>query len=529
MMSKIIDTRIAAVTVFRDGARITRVGKTKVSAGDQTVIVEGITMYAQQDSFRVKGKGAASLKGIDVRQVTQTFEPEGDLREMREQLKELEKEREVLASVMNTQQSRAQQYEAVMSQFSNEFGKWFAVGESSLEKLMDIEKVVTKQVADAKKKFRDVQIELDELNARIQSLTNNINRVQGQRRTETHYMVHVLLSVRDATEIELEVTYQIAYAGWHPVYDVDLMKDKSSLKRIAMVRNNSLEDWDDVSLTVSTASAKPVKAVDATPYYIDTFTPSIGRLASSSTGYADDYGAAPAELAMDKEYEEVFEPEPIPDLKQTYADVSETISGIVVYDVPGRVTIASDEDPHPVTLLLEEFESRQLHFWNAYAMPEVVAQDEITNGNSVLLPGNVKVYSEGDFIGETSIAIISPREKFRLGTRTAYDVKAEKKLVTKETDKAGFTKGKTRRGYRYMLKLESFSKDPIEIRVVDRIPHSTSERIIIEMKEPSHVPSKSELGVLEWELSLEPNSKAEITYEFDAEWEKEISITPPLP
>ena len=64
---------------------------------------------------------------------------------------------------------------------------------------------------------------------------------------------------------------------------------------------------------------------------------------------------------------------------------------------------------------------------------------------------------------------------------------------------------------------------------MDRIPHSTSEKIEVELKEPSHVPKKKELGVLEWELGIEPQKKLEIAYSYEVEWEKDIRISPPLP
>ncbi|RLI54373.1 MAG: hypothetical protein DRO87_10235, partial [Candidatus Thorarchaeota archaeon] len=176
-----------------------------------------------------------------------------------------------------------------------------------------------------------------------------------------------------------------------------------------------------------------------------------------------------------------------------------------------------------------EFDSRRLYFWNATDMAAVVAQDEITNGDSVLLPGNVKVYAAGDFIGETYTDLIAPREKFRLGTRAAYDVKAEKKLILKDTEKAGLTRGKQRREYVYTLLVTSFSKEDIDIKVVDRIPYSESEKVSVETTEVNPQPKKVELGILEWEMTIPAGEKTEITYRYEVEWEKGLRIRPPLP
>ena len=89
MMTVDMITTITSVTVFRDGARVTRSGKEQLVPGEQEVIIRGLSYLAQDDSFRVKGRGAAVLKGIDVKQRTQTFEPEGNLGSLIEELEEL--------------------------------------------------------------------------------------------------------------------------------------------------------------------------------------------------------------------------------------------------------------------------------------------------------------------------------------------------------------------------------------------------------------------------------------------------------
>ncbi|MFW9926410.1 MAG: DUF4139 domain-containing protein, partial [Candidatus Thorarchaeota archaeon] len=123
----------------------------------------------------------------------------------------------------------------------------------------------------------------------------------------------------------------------------------------------------------------------------------------------------------------------------------------------------------------------------------------------------------------------APREKFRLGTRVAYDVKVEKKLIEKDTEKAGLTRGKKKRGYKYSLEIKSFAKQDITIKIVDVIPHSNSEKITVELIALSLQAKKEELGVLEWETKIQSGTESKIDYAYEVEWEKEVSIRPPLP
>jgi hypothetical protein len=43
------------------------------------------------------------------------------------------------------------------------------------------------------------------------------------------------------------------------------------------------------------------------------------------------------------------------------------------------------------------------------------------------------------------------------------------------------------------------------------------------------IPKTVELGVIEWETSIESQKELAIEYSFEVEWEKEVSIRPALP
>ncbi|MHA2433055.1 MAG: mucoidy inhibitor MuiA family protein, partial [Candidatus Thorarchaeota archaeon] len=245
-MTTEIESGINDVTVFRDGARVTRSGKERLTAGERIVLVRGISQYAHDDSFRVKGRGAAVLKGIDVRSRTQVFEPEGNIASLREELDELEKERKRISDSIELQESRLGHLTSIAEQFSTEFGQWYAAGESSMENLAKMDKTIVKMLNDVRKKLRELNQELEEIDVKIQVVHANIERVQGQRRTLTTKDVQVTLDVREDSSIELEITYQLGGAGWSPTYDVDIGDESSDVKRIALVYNQTLEDWKDV-------------------------------------------------------------------------------------------------------------------------------------------------------------------------------------------------------------------------------------------------------------------------------------------
>ncbi len=488
-------------------------------------MVTNITNYAQSDSFRVKGRGPAKLSSIDVQSVTDVFEPSSDIKPLYNELRGLEKKRIEINDEIEFQQSRLVQVNSMVAEFSNHFGMVFAANEGDIKSLSEMDKKSTKLAGEIQKKIRELSDELQDLDNKMQVIRDNIGKINSERKTVSTYSVEVTLEVSSDSKIELDVTYQTGGAGWSPRYDVDLLPATAKLRRLALVRNRTEEDWMDMDLTISTATARPIEAIEGSPYFITAYDPKM--VARAKSGRAERRRSKP--VAMPMGAGGFAPPAPPPEVTEEFAEAVETVSGIAVYELPKKMTIPSDHEQHPVTLIEEELNSSTVHYWYAEGMSEVVAQDKVTNKDSVILPGKVKVFTEGDYIGETSIDQISPREEFKIGTRVAYDVKAEKKLVEREMEKAGVLRGKLRRSYDYRLDIQSFSKRKIEIEVFDRIPHSTSTQIEVKIDWDKLAPKNHELGVIEWYRELEPNEKKSIVYSYEIEWEKDVTISPPLP
>lgn len=523
-----LQTTISNVTVFRDAARVTRTGKVKLEPGPHKVLVTGITNYAQTDSFRVKGRGPAKLSSIDVQSATEVFEPSADIKPLYNELKELEKKRIGIQDEIEFQQNRIVQINNMVVEFSNHFGMVYAANEGDIKSLTEMDKKSAKLAGDIQQEIRKLNEELIEIDDKMQVLRNNIGRINSERKTVSTYSVEVSLEVSSASEVELDVTYQTSGAAWAPRYDVDLYPEKAKLRRLAMVTNQTQEDWSEIDLIVSTAKARPVEAVEGSPFYISAYDPSLVERRRPRSARRDGM-PKPSMRMKAAAVAGAAPPAPPPEIVEEFAEAVETVSGIAVYELPKKMTIPSDNERHPVTLIEEELDSSTIHYWYAEGMAEVVAQDKVVNNDSVILPGKMKVFAEGDYIGETSINQISPREEFKIGTRVAYDVKAEKKLVERDMEKAGVLRGKLRRSYKYRLEIESFSKRKIEIEVFDRVPHSVSTQIEVKIDWEKLAPKSNDLGVIEWHRELEPNEKKNIEYDYEVVWEKDVTISPPLP
>jgi uncharacterized protein (TIGR02231 family) len=505
-----------------------------LDSGTQKLLVGGITEYAQQDSFRVKGSGPATLSSIDVRRTTKVYEPKSDTKSLLDELKKLNAEREATVDEIAIFSGRLSSLEAMSAGFASSFGLLFAANEAEASQLTEMDSVSGRTVIETKGKIRELEKKLKDIDDKIAIAKRNLGKIESEKRTEGFYEVEVTVDVSKRAQVELDVTYQVSGAGWSPSYDVDLLPSSGKLRRVALLYNRTREPWEKVSLTVSTATAKPVEAIEAAPFYITAYDPEEER--RRLEGVRKEMGAAkarpaptPMPMAAPPPPAAMPPPAPRPAIAEQLAQVSELASGISVYELPGRVSVPFDNDQHPFTLVEEDLKSTTVHYWYADGMSEPVAQDEVTNGDTVIIAGNVKVYAEGDYIGESTVAQVSPREKFKIGTRVAYDVKVKKKLTARDVEKAGITKGKLRRAYSYRLEIENFGKRPIQIEVYDRVPHSLNPAIEIKGNWDQLQLESNQLGVLKWKLDIEPTKKRQIDYSYEVLWERGITISPPLP
>src|SRR5512147_1497210 len=75
-------SRIDAVTVYRTSARVTRVARVDLPAGDVRVLIEGLPRELDDDSIRVEGKGSAAARvfGVSVEPITLAEGPTPEVR-----------------------------------------------------------------------------------------------------------------------------------------------------------------------------------------------------------------------------------------------------------------------------------------------------------------------------------------------------------------------------------------------------------------------------------------------------------------
>ncbi len=529
-----LDTTIDRVIVYQRGATITRIGKLELQPGTYDVLIPGLPTTIDKDSIRVKGTGEGAILNINITQQFEEKYSKEDVDQAEEEIKKLDQEIAKLREEYTIQETAIGKMVSTRGEFYQQFGAWFSAGETNIQNLESLNVSLDKQITKAQETMKGIEDHLEEIVKKREILDRKLRTIRDRSTVKEFWDVHVILSAEKPSEFALEVAYQIPNAWWQALYDAHVGTGEVDLKIIANTWNNTGEDWNDVILEVSTATLTAIAAEKPSPLVLQEYRPYVnkadtkGKRRSSAPTRAlsmKDEANIPADGFGEVELEEA--PEPSPEAKIPTAEVSDSL-GVQTYKLPERISIPSDKSAHPVLLASVTLECKKKLFWSVVRPEVVVAQDTVTNGDLILLPGKVKSYFEGEYVGETTIQAVAPKETFKLGSRLSYEVKVTKKLIDRSRAKQA-VKGRLVQRYEYQFQIDNLAKVDVPLKLYDRIPHSNSDKIKVETEFAENPPAKVEMGIVKWKLDMKGIEKKAWKYRYVVNYDKNITISPPLP
>ncbi len=520
--------RITAVTVYPDRAQTTRHATLSLKPGSYVVSFEGLPVLIQDDSVRVTGKGSAgaTILGLEVKRAFAEEVPEKRARELEQEILALNRK---VAGIDARKAALAAQktfIDSIKVAWGDRISKELAVGKPTSAELSEALTFVGSGVSRVEEQVHDLDEEKRELAARIDALQRQREEAIGSRRKETK-TVEVSLEVTREGKLDLGLTSVTPQASWEPSYDARLAPDGKSAELMfrALVRQQTGEDWHDVTLSLSTARpALGGAPPELSPWRVSFYRPppspmpaaprmfEVGRAPAKAKGASFDYdGGAPAETA---------------EAPATYltAEVAEEQNS-VSFLISRSVDIPSDGTQHGSVVATENLPLTLEFLAVPKLSPSVFLRSEIVNRASYpLLPGRVNIFTGGNYSGSAQLKKVASGEKFDLffGTDDQVTVKREE---IKSHREAGLF-GKNRMGYRYRIEVQNFRKEPQTITVRDQLPVAGDEEIGVTRDEPSQAPSERGAdGALTWKLPLQPGEKREITFGILVEYPKDHEIT----
>ena len=523
-----LNTKLTAVTVFTDRARVTRSGSLILEPGLHQLELSELPVRLLAESLRATARGTARarLLGVQAQRAFFVETPQEQIRELENQIEAAKAEAKRLEARAGLVTQNRAALEALAGQVQI-YATALASGETSVEAQLALFDSLRARSEKLDDELQEIGAHQREVERRLQKLKNELDRWRGVPRRE-QYTASIEIEVQQPGELTVELTYVVLGAGWKPLYDLRLLEEAGHMPSLevsylAEVSQRTGEPWQEVNLTLSTARPALAGSLpELDPWFVQPLPPPPipgpgVRMAAAAPAMMR-AKAAPDEESLGAVMEAAV---PV----EAAAARVDTSGAAVTYQAPGAVTVPADGGPHKVTVAQYRLVPRLDYATAPRLVESVYRRARLVNDSPyTLLPGPANLFAGAEFIGATSLELTAPQGEIELYLGADDRIQVERELKRREVDKR-LIGNKRRVQYGYEIRLENLL--PAEAKVVlhDQIPVARHEDIKVRLETAEPRPSShSELNLLDWELTLAAKEKRVVRFDFSVEYPQGMEV-----
>jgi uncharacterized protein (TIGR02231 family) len=500
---------------------VVRTAQVELSEGLNTLRFEDLPESVDSRGIQVNGSGDAMV--LDVRFKTENFKevPKEEWKALYDKQAELQEQEKVILQKME----RFTTAKGFLNKISNKVTSTTVTeGEPKLDpeswsQMLELYTAKSEEYDDGYRQqeqvLRDIRKELTKVQADIRD-AGAVGRKQRR-------VVEVDLAASKTGAAELKLSYMVYGPQWVPTYDirVDSESRQMDVKYFAMVRQNTGEDWSDVTLKLSTANpGLGGQHPELEPWRISLQQPYVDSYDVSSFSGRRQKAVASNKFESDALYGDALMAEPMPaPIMERESTVSRQ-GASVVFEVSGKSSVEADNVEHRVAVSSVELPS----IFRYSAIPKLdqyaYLKAKATNsGAHPLLAGNANIFLDGSFLTTSSMDLVAPNEEFWVFLGADESMKVEHKLIKKYQSKEGLGGKTTRHSYEYLLTVKNTHGVDEEVILWDQLPISGTEGLKVKLIQPKYSKDTDALKIddeqsISWFRKLQPGEEWKIPFQF---------------
>jgi uncharacterized protein (TIGR02231 family) len=523
-----ITSAIESVTVYPDGATVTRRIRVDLPQGDSVLRAVDFPPTLDPASLRVEGEARARLTigGIDARPPRAERPPadpalDDRIESLRDDRARLDGKIAAATARRKFAERFSEQAPAGMGEKgeARPLGEWRAAFAAVEDEVMSADSTI--------REARIMQRNID----------RELARLDAQRTANPPRKMEVRIDVNSeaATSATLLVSYTVRGARWSPIYDARLdtggrdRKPSIDLVRRAEIVQATGEDWSDVQLAVSTVrTAKGGSAPELRPLIVRYPTPRpLGELRKAPMTAAP-AAAPPAKPEIAREqFAQQKDEEIAAEEREAAADTGDFQA---VYRIPGRVSVAASEGAKSFRIssavIAPDLLARAAPALDATAFLEANFKHA---EDAPLLPGRVAIYRDGIYVGRSQMAMTAKDENVRLGFGADDNIKIVRSTVRQIEGSAGIINSAKTEDREYKTSIRNGHDTPIRVVIEDQVPVSEIDEVKVELLPSTTPPTEKDVrnrrGVMAWSLEIAPGGVNEIRIAWRVRWPADKSVT----
>ena len=514
------ESRITDVTVYEDRAQVTRSVQVQLKTGENEVLFAHLPASVMEDSVRATGKGAVPVQitGLEMKRVYLKEAAEGKVRELKEKMQKLKDADAELSFRLEALTQQREFITSIRMGTTDKISKELLAAKPQPEEWDKVSTFIRRGMDENSGERLEVEVARRENKKEIDALKRELDQLAGGAKEEKSVIVS--LESEKGGAFTLDLSYIYGGALWVPVYDARADREKNDVEltyKGAVVQSTG-EDWNDVSLSLSTARPSVGgQPGELYPWYISLYPPHRQEMKMARA-------AAPTMLMEERVEQEGGDYGSGDRLDASVMTATAEKRGqAVLFKIAKRESVPSDGNPHMTTIAVENLKAG----FSYTAVPKLnelaFLKARVTNDTSYpFLAGKINVFLGPDFIGSSFMENVATAEKYDLYLGPDEGIKIERVLAERKTDKTFGIRKRGRTALRYTIKVENLLKDSAELTVQDQVPVSRSPEITVTRTEvspqPVEKPEKEMPGLLEWKLDVKPGEKRTIEFTVSVEY-----------
>jgi len=561
--------RISRVTVYHGRALVTRTVSVELAAGATELVVSDLPAHILPETLHADADGPFNVLSVRYREHAVSEDTRQEVRQLDEQIKELTRAHQHTQWDLEQLNDQWANMYARLREFSvAAAGSDIARGLLVYEPLQKLTALIDQKSQEMLDRRKELTADLDDVKEQLELLKRQRQQLTaGRSRTERQALI--FLDAPKKTQAQLQLSYLVSQADWTPQYNLRALSDKGQVvvEYHAVVHQSSGEDWDDISLALSTATP----SLAAAPPILKPLAVNLASLAAARQAQQAEQsipaipgmpGSDLSKVLIGNRKERVARQRKgkgnnqflnqLADVEQNFEfnvagsqlrrvqkqleQQAQTEGVTVTYNLPGRLALPSRTDQHLVRIASVPLEARFTLLATPLLTDYVYHYAEITNlSDTVLLPGPASVYRDGEFVGKSKLDLITIGQQFDAGFGIDSQVHARRELVDKKTRIQGGNRIDT---FNYRLTLSNYKDQPADIRLLDRLAHSKNPAIKIDFvsakpelsTDAEYLRTQRDQGILRWDLQAQPHATNHnaltVDYSFTMEYDKNTYIQP---
>ena len=462
-----ITSSIDRVTVFTSAASIHRTARAHVPRGEHQLVFAGLPATLSDESVRVGGFGPGAVaEAVTIRVGTMGEVNEAELTSATGELAALQRRRGALVESMGARPTP------------------------------------------------DAVRQRDALDASLAALTQRVTQLRAAAAVPAKF-VTVDLTVEREGELDLAVEYLVpGAASWQPSYAAHLTPDGAhvTLDVLAAVQQNTLEDWTDVHMSVSTVmpttsltlphlAERTIELEPVEEIAMSRVTPMAVRAAPARAGIDQNDGVG-ASVGGGRFVRRETQP-----VAQRQGVVQANLLSARL-EIPTTVTVRAGAPARRVLAARATLDTTLEHLTAPRESNAVFLVARARNAQRFpLLPGNVALFIGGDYVGTTALAGVPVEEEFSLPFGVDSGVTIDRTLADRRVTRVN---GRDEVSLRYDYRLSNHRERAVDVVVLDHLPVSRSQGLTVQTTPTTRAFSPRRdgdaPGVVRWNHRLAPSA-----------------------